>query len=52
MQELGKEWVTCPVCGIPLLKHVSGTDSKYEIKCRKCKKIIQIISAGQTIKLS
>jgi phage FluMu protein Com len=48
MQEQNKEWVKCPICQKPFMKHVCGTESVFEIKCGRCKSIIRIFSAGKT----
>ncbi len=51
MQQQGKEWIKCPICQKPFMKHISGSDSIYETKCGRCKNIIKIYSAGKTAKL-
>lgn len=51
MQDKPKEWIKCPVCQKPFMKHISGIDSVYETKCGRCKNTIKIYSAGKTVKL-
>lgn len=51
MQEKSKEWVSCPVCKKPFMKHIDGDNSVYETKCGRCKSIIKIYSAGKTAKI-
>jgi len=54
MQEKGKRWLLCPICGKRLFKYAGGEgNAEYEMKCngKYCGNLIKVYSAGKTAKI-